>query len=89
MLTYEWNQEKNKHLKSTRKISFEEIVKAITLDNGLIEIIKNSDNYPNQKVFVVRIKGYIYCCPFVEDNDKYFLKTIFPSSKLTKLLIKK
>ena len=40
--------------------------------------------YPNQKVFLVRIEDYIYSVPYIEDDDKIFLKTIIPNSKETK-----
>jgi len=32
----------------------------------------------------VRIEDYIYSVPFVEDNEKVFLKTIIPNRKATK-----
>ena len=89
MKQFEWNQEKNKWLKISRGISFEEIVDIVSTKVGFIKIIRNTDNYPNQRVYIVKIKKYIYCCPFVEDNKKIFLKTIFPSSKLTKILVEK
>jgi hypothetical protein len=40
--------------------------------------------YPNQKVFLVTIENYIYSVPYIEDNEKIFLKTIIPNSKATK-----
>ena len=88
MKPIEWNQDKDELLKRTRGVSFEQITEAITKNGGLIKVIRNSENYPNQKVFIVRMNNYIYCAPFVEDAKKIFLKTIFPSSKLTKLFIK-
>jgi len=35
-------------------------------------------------IFVFEIEGYIYYVPFVENEEKIFLKTIIPSRKLTK-----
>lgn len=44
----------------------------------------NKIKYPNQKMFVVNIDNYVYLIPFVEDDEKVFLKTIIPSRKMTK-----
>ncbi len=38
----------------------------------------------NQKLFVININNYVYLVPFVEDEEKVFLKTIIPSRKATK-----
>lgn len=81
----DWDPAKNIELQEKRKVSFEEVEQA--LDEGrLITIIPhwNPKRYPNQKVFIVLIKRYVYLVPFVEDEEKIFLKTIFPSRKATK-----
>jgi uncharacterized DUF497 family protein len=85
---FSWNEEKNTILKSERNISFEDII--IALQNGdLIEIIPNpSQHYPEQKCLVVNINNYAYLVPYVESNNGIFLKTIYPSRKYSKLLIK-
>jgi hypothetical protein len=41
----------------------------------------NPEKYPNQKILLVEINGYIYYVPFVEGEDSYFLKSIIPSRK--------
>jgi len=40
-------------------------------------------------MYVVEIDEYVYLVPFVEDEEKCFLKTIFPSRKMTKKYLKK
>jgi len=88
MKFYDWNDEKNELLKESRGISFEQVVLAI--DTGdLIDRIRhqNPGKYPNQKVFLVKIEEYIYSVPYVEDDEKIFLKTIIPNSKATKKYI--
>ena len=84
MKYFEWNEEKNQILKEERNISFEEIIFAINNDY-LVDVIVNPKNkkYSNQAMFVVEIEKYIYLVPFVEDDEKYFLKTIYPSRKAT------
>ena len=90
MKYFDWNKEKNNLLKETRGISFEEIVFAISNDS-LLEVIEHSNKkrYPNQKMFIVEIKDYAYIVPFVENKDKYFLKTIYPSREATKKYLNK
>lgn len=88
MKQFEWNEEKNKLLKRTRKISFEEIVSAIQ-NGGLLDRIKhfNPEKYPNQFIFYVAYKNYVYSVPFVENNNKIFLKTVYPNREATKYYI--
>ncbi|MCX6154125.1 MAG: DUF4258 domain-containing protein [Candidatus Kapabacteria bacterium] len=85
MKVFRWNEEKNNFLKKERNISFEQITKAIT-KNCLIETKDhpNQQKYPNQRIFYVNIKDYIYAVPFVEDDNKIFLKTIYPDRNATK-----
>jgi len=85
MKYYDWNDEKNEILKKLRAVSFEQVELAIE-SGDLVDRIKhpNPEKYPNQKVFLVKIEDYIYSVPYVEDNEKIFLKTIIPNSKATK-----
>ena len=90
MKYYDWDKDKNEKLKVERDVGFEEVLNAFD-SGGLIKITKNpnSKKYPYQKVYIVNIDNYIYIVPFVEDDDKYFLKTIFPSRKMTKQYLSK
>lgn len=85
----DYSPEKNLLLKETRGISFEEIEVAIE-EGNLLDVIMhpNIKRYPNQKMYVVKINNYIYLVPFVRQGDTVFLKTIFPSRKLTKKYLK-
>ena len=85
MKYYDWNDDKNELLKTLRGVSFEQVVLAI-VSGDLIDRVKhpNPEKYPNQRVFLVKIEDYIYSVPFVEDDEKMFLKTIIPNSKATK-----
>ncbi len=40
-------------------------------------------------MYVLEVYEYIYLVPFVEDDKKIFLKTIFPSRKITKMYFDK
>ena len=85
MKYFDWNKKKNELLKLERDISFEEVYIAIE-SGGLLEVVAhpNTKRYSNQKMFVVNINNYVYLVPFVEDEEKIFLKTIIPSRKATK-----
>lgn len=84
MKYFDWSKEKNEKLQKERNISFEEVVIAIH-EERVLDIINNpSSNFPNQKVYVVKINNYIYYVPFVENEEKIFLKTIIPSRKAKK-----
>ena len=85
MKIFRWNHDKNEQLKIEREVSFEEIVLAMEGD-GLLDILQhpNESKYPDQRILVVALEGYIYLVPFVEEADYYFLKTIIPSRKATR-----
>ena len=85
MKALRWSAEKNELLKLSRGVSFESIVVAIEAD-GLLDIVKhpNVKKYPNQRVLVVSIDGYVYLAPFVEEADYFFLKTVIPSREATR-----
>ncbi len=84
MKPLKWNEEKNTKLKEIRGLGFEEVARLIK--KGKIVDITNHENkrYKHQHIYVINIQGYIYLVPFVEDEEKIFLKTIIPSRKATK-----
>ena len=90
MKYFNWDDNKNDLLKQTRDISFEEIILSLA-NNKLLEVVEHSSRqkYPNQKMFVVEVRNYAYIVPFVEDDEKYFLKTIFPSREATNKYLEK
>lgn len=85
MKYFEWNEDKNRLLKQKRNISFEDIVLSIS-SGGLLDIVKhpNPEKYPKQMLLIVEVTNYAYVVPFIENDDHYFLKTIYPSRKATK-----
>ena len=85
-----WNAEKNIQLQEERNVSFEKIVAAIAAGN-LLDDLKhpNWERYPRQRQFVVSFNGYAYVVPYVEENNAYFLKTIYRSRDMTKRYIRR
>lgn len=80
-----WSTEKNIRLKTERGVSFEEVLSAMS-HGGLLDVRDhpNAGQYPNQRMLVVRIRGYAYLVPFVETESEIFLKTIIPNRKATR-----
>lgn len=73
-----WNPLKSERLKRTRGVSFEEILQA--------KIVRDLEHPTriNQRIILVEYKNYVWAVPYVETDDHYFLKTIYPSRQLTK-----
>lgn len=79
-----WDKAKNKKLKETRGISFEDVAQLI-LQKKYLAVLENPVR-PGQMVFVVAYKGYTHVVPFVVDKrDNIVLKTVFPSRKFHKI----
>lgn len=87
MKYFNWDSEKNKKLIKERGVSFEMCL--VHIEQGkILDIIKNKAPYRHQSVYVIEMNAYIYYVPFVEDEEKIFLKTIIPSRKATKKYLK-
>lgn len=86
-MIFDFNAEKNKMLKKERNITFEEVIMEIMSWVNILDIVPhfNLKKYPNQKIFILKCKDYVYYVPFVEKNDVYFLKNIIPSRKYKKV----
>jgi hypothetical protein len=82
MKAIRWNHDKNEQLKRERYVSFEEVVYHIEQGDIVdIALHPNQEKYPNQQIYVVRLRGYLHLVPFIETADEIFLKTIIPSRK--------
>ena len=79
-----WDSRKNKRLKATRQLSFDDVAQ-ILLDKRYLAVLENP-SHPDQMIFLVWYKNYTHVVPFVIDaDDNIVLKTIFPSRKFHKL----
>ncbi|TVQ01471.1 MAG: toxin [Balneolaceae bacterium] len=90
MKYFDWDEEKNLLLKENRKISFEEIVFCI-VNGQLLDVVTHHipKKYPDQKIMIVEVDGYAYIVPFIEKENVYLLKTIYPSRKATRKYLNK
>lgn len=83
-----WNAEKNRLLRETRGLSFEDIESAIEQKKVLADIPHPlEEKYPSQRLLVVLVNGYALNVPYVKTSEGIFLKTIFPSRKSQKLFL--
>lgn len=88
MKIYNWNPDKNQDLIVGRGISFEEAIYHIGHGYLLDDIAHpNVSDYPNQRIFVICIKEYVYLVPYVESEEEVFLKTIIPGRKFTRMYL--
>ena len=89
MKRIEWNELKNAKLKSIRGICFEDAQTAIEEGAVLDDVIHpNQKRYKNQRIFIIKLNNYACLVPYVEDDEKIFLKTVIPNSKATKKYLK-
>lgn len=86
----EWDEEKNRILLQERDISFEMIVQKI-VNREILSDTKhpNFEKYPNQRIFIIEFDEYCYVVPYVAEQTKIFLKTIYPSRTVTKKYLTK
>lgn len=79
-----FSEEKNQVLKATRGIGFDELILAIRGGDLLDDIAHQNPKYSHQRVYVVRIRAYVYAVPYVINpkTGEVFLKTAYPSRVL-------
>ena len=86
-MTFNWNDEKNELLKKQRGISFEEIVLCVN-EGKILKVLEhpNKSKYPNQFLYAIEYKDYVYVVPFAQDEktQEISLKTIYPSRTYTR-----
>lgn len=90
-LLFEYSEEKNLLLKETRGVGFDDVIEAI-YNGSLLDDINhfNKEKYPNQRIYIVRIKTNIYAVPYIIDKKRnvLFLKTIYPNRRLKNKYLK-
>ena len=80
----DWNEDKNQYLMKTRGISFEVVEELIRDRSVILEPHPNQDKYSGQIILVFKFNDYWWICPAVELDDGFFLKTIYPSRKVSR-----
>ena len=88
MKYFDWDKEKNEWLIKNRGIFFEMCIIAIH-QGDIFSQEPNKLPYSHQKKYILNINNYAYVVPYVEDDEKIFLKTIYPSRNETKKYLSK
>lgn len=86
-MKFDYNIEKNKLLKESRGINFEDVIKAVKSKRVIKDFNHyNFKKYPNQKLLIVEIDNYAYVVPYVIDKIRKvkFLKTVYADHDVTK-----
>jgi len=87
---FTWSEEKDLWLRATRGIGFEDVVRAIGAGDLLdVAVRTGPSRHAGQRILIVRFAGYAWLVPFVEDGREFFLKTIIPSRKATRIYLSK
>jgi uncharacterized DUF497 family protein len=88
-MLYDWDPEKEQWLREHRGVSFLHVLHHIERGDLLdVREHHNKRKHPGQRLFIVRMGGYVYIVPFVMDDTTIFLKTIIPSRKETRRYLK-
>ncbi|QBK31373.1 toxin [Roseitalea porphyridii] len=85
-----WSPEKDRNLRSDPGrlgIGLRDCARVIIAGQILADI--PNPNYPNQRMFVIAIRDYAFAVPYIEENGSIFLKTAFPSRKLTAIYLRR
>jgi len=85
-----YDEQKNQKLFEERGITFEDVIEAIFDDKILYDVPHpNKEKYPHQRLMIVDIENYPYAVPYLKNEDRFVLKTIYPDRRYKKLLEKK
>lgn len=86
---FDFSHEKNQLLLETRGVGFGDVIRAYRSGKKLADF--KHKNKSKQRLLVVNIKGYAFAVPYVIDDkrNRIFLKTVYPSRKLTKKYLNK
>jgi|SRR3989344_5776952 len=85
----EWSEEKNLELIQVRGLSFQDVALAVEDESNVLDVVPHFNQviYPGQMTLIVKMFGYVCVVPFVVDDEKVFLKTIYKSRKFNRLFL--
>lgn len=86
-MEFVFDQAKNQKLFMQRGITFEQAIEIIAKNGILLDFQHpNTEKYPKQRIMVIEVENYPYCIPYTMNDNKIFLKTIFPDRRFKYLL---
>ena len=85
-----WNPDKDRWLIKNRGLGFAQLAQAME-DGGLLAVLEylQANRANRQRLLVVEVAGYAWAVPAVADEAGWFLKTAWPSRKLTREYLRK
>ena len=86
---FNFDVKKNCKLIDERGINLEKVI-AILKKGQILDVLEhpNKERYPQQKIYVIEFNDYILQVPFVRNDNEIFLKTAYPSRKMTQKYLK-
>lgn len=89
---FDYSKAKDLVLRESRGIGFRDIIEGISEKENILGDIEhfNKNKYPNQRIYIVKLKDNVYAVPYVVDKLRKvkFLKTIYQSRSLKKKYLK-
>lgn len=84
-----WDPRKNEKLRRERGVTFEDVVQAMA-EGRILAVMEhpNQSRYPGQRILIVEVKGYAYLVPYTEDGGDLVFKTVIPSRKASRDVLK-
>ncbi len=79
MVELKWNLLKSQRLKKTRGASFEEVIQSKLI------AVKRHPKREHQDIMLFEYQGYVWVVPYVGSSLVFFLKTLYPSRRYTKM----
>ena len=86
MPEYVWDEAKDRLLQRQRRISFDDVKYRLTSRDLLDDIQSpNQQQYPGQRLYIVRINNRAWVVPYRRTGGYVFLYTAYPSEKFTRM----
>lgn len=89
IININWNPKKSATLLEERGICFEDVIWKIIKGDVIADIKNRQEQRLNQRIFVIEFDSYVIAVPYIVNDGEYFLKTIYPTRKLTEKFLKK
>ena len=84
-IDFEWDPKKAEKVLVERSIRFEDVEREVRADRFMDVKVKNQEEHPDQRMFVVRIDDYAVCAPYVKvGKNRARLVTAFKSRVFNK-----
>ena len=86
---FNFDLKKNCKLIDEKGINLEDVISALKAGK-VLDVIEhpNKKRYPQQKIYIIELNNYVLEVPFIRNGSEIFLKTAYPSRKMTNKYLK-